>query len=316
MESPNWLVEVSKVIAVQREEPMSRHCTWRAGGPAEAFAVAESVEQLSTAFVTARRSGTPIFVLGAGSNILVSDEGICGLVLKNNARKIEVVGEGGNATGEEEQAVVVRAESGALLSYAASFAAEQGLTGLEWAVGIPGTIGGAVVGNAGAHGSCIADRLRSVTMLDSSGETICASAADLGLGYRTSRLKGRSTAGDSPVILAAELALQRGKPEEIRQRMDAYAKNRRSAQPKGHSAGSVFRNPPGAFAGLLIEQAGLKGVMLGGAEISRQHANFIINRGQAKARDIWNLIELVRRTVAACYGVDLDLEIELVGSWN
>jgi UDP-N-acetylmuramate dehydrogenase len=262
----------------------------------------------------------PFLMLGGGSNMLVSDAGIREVVIHNRARQVEF-----NRSGDQ---VIVWAQSGANLGLVARQAANQGLTGLEWAAGIPGTIGGAVVGNAGAHGGdmagnlLVAEILHRVNSVGSRSERIANTGSQyqmeswpverLNYGYRTSILK--QYPGDA-IVLSAELALIPASPELVKARTEEFVAYRRQTQPPGASMGSMFKNPPDDFAGKLIEAAGLKGKQVGGAEISRLHANFFINHGTATARDIWQLIQLAREAVLREFGVTLELEIELVGEW-
>ncbi len=297
-----------------RGELMSRHTTARAGGPADLFIEAISADNLRDIVLLARRQHVPHLVLGGGSNILVSDAGIRGLVILNKARNIQyLVGNQSSATRR------VKAESGVILPTLARECIERGLGGLEWAIGVPGTVGGAVVGNAGAHGSDMAHSLASVTVLNAEGHVKDWPAQELQFGYRTSRLKSdlRPPTSDlpRPVVLEAEFALQPSTREECEARAAEFTDKRKRAQPPGASLGSMFKNPPGDYAGRLIEAAGLKGARVGNAEISLVHANFFVNLGGASATDIYSLICLAREQVSQKFGVTLDLEIELVGEW-
>ncbi len=297
-----------------RGELMSRHTTARAGGPADLFIEAISADNLRDIVLLARRQHVPHLVLGGGSNILVSDAGIRGLVILNKARNIQyLVGNQSSATRR------VKAESGVILPTLARECIERGLGGLEWAIGVPGTVGGAVVGNAGAHGSDMAHSLASVTVLDADGNMKEWSAQELQFGYRTSRLKSdlRPPTSDlrKPVVLEAEFELRQSTHEECEARAAEFTDKRKRAQPPGASLGSMFKNPPGDYAGRLIEAAGLKGARVGNAEISLVHANFFVNLGGASATDIYSLICLAREQVSQKFGVTLDLEIELVGEW-
>ncbi|HID88002.1 MAG TPA: UDP-N-acetylmuramate dehydrogenase [Anaerolineae bacterium] len=289
------------------KEPMAHHTSFRIGGPADLFVRAGTIERLCQWVRLARQHGVPTFILGHGTNILVSDRGIRGLVIQNDCQAYELREE---ATNPE---AILHAEGGASLPGLAFLMAEMGWAGLEWAIGIPGSVGSAVVNNAGAHGGCVADVLRRVTILTEEGEIAELPAHQLALGYRTSRFKGQ---GGREVVLAAEFALHREPVEDLAARMAEYTEFRRRTQPAEPSVGSIFKNPPGDFAGRLIEQAGLKGRRIGGAEISPVHANFIVNRGGARAADVLALIELARRTVRERFGVELELEIELVGEWG
>jgi len=291
---------------VRLNEPLARHTFYRIGGPADLFFRAQSAGELATAVKLARQSGVPCFVLGIGTNLLVSDYGVRGLVVQNRARAVTWT--------EMGDQMWVTAESGASLSRLARQAARQGWAGLTWACGIPGTVGGGVVQNAGAHGACLADVLQSVTVLDEGDAAQRIPAGNLELGYRSSIFKEKT--GRAWVILAAEMVLQRGDPEELAARIAGHDAWRRERQPVGASCGSVFKNPPGDYAGRLIEAAGLKGQRVGGAEISPLHANFIVNAGGAMARDVVALIDRARDEVKRQFGVSLELEIELVGEWG
>ena len=292
-----------------RGELMSRHTTARAGGPADLFIEAISADDLRDIVLSARQEHVPHFVLGGGSNILVSDAGIRGLVILNKARNIHASRPIGNQPSATQR---VKAESGVILPTLARECIERGLGGLEWAIGVPGTVGGAVVGNAGAHGSDMAHSLASATVLDADGNVRDWSAQELQFGYRTSRLKSDIR---KPVVLEAEFALQPSTREECEARAAEFTDKRKHTQPPGASLGSMFKNPPGDYAGRLIEAAGLKGTRVGNAEISPVHANFFVNLGGASATDIYSLICLAREQVSQKFGVTLELEIELVGEW-
>ena len=288
---------------VRLNEPLARHTFYRIGGLADLFFCAQSAGELATAVKLARQSGVPCFVLGTGTNVLVSDRGVRGLVVQNRARAVTWT--------EIGDQMWVKAESGASLSWLARQSARQGWAGLTWACGIPGTVGGGVVQNAGAHGACLADVLQSVTVLDEQDAVQRIPAGNLELDYRSSIFKGKR--GQSWVILSAEMALRRGNREELAARIAGHDAWRREHQPVGASCGSVFKNPPGDHAGRLIEAAGLKGQRVGGAEISPLHANFFVNAGGATARDVVALIDRARDEVKRQFGVSLELEIELVG---
>jgi UDP-N-acetylmuramate dehydrogenase len=283
-----------------RGELMSRHTTARAGGLADLFVEAISADDLRDIVLLARQQHVPHLVLGGGSNILVSDMGIRGLVILNKARQIEF------------QMPNVKCHSGVILPTLARECIERGLGGLEWAIGVPGTVGGAVVGNAGAHGSDMAHSLASVTVLDAEGNVKDWLVQELGFGYRSSRLKSDI---QRPVVLEADFELRQSTREECEARASEFTDRRKRTQPPGASLGSMFKNPLGDYAGRLIEAAGLKGTRVGNAEISPVHANFFVNLGGANAKDIYSLICLAREQVRQKFGVTLDLEIELVGEW-
>jgi UDP-N-acetylmuramate dehydrogenase len=305
---------------LQENEPLARYTSARVGGAADAFLVANSVGQLSETAETIWRLGFSFIVLGSGSNVLVSDAGVRGIVVLNRAKEIRF--------DEKDGQPVVWAGSGASLSGLARQASVRGLPGLEWAVGIPGTVGGAVVGNAGAHGSDMAANLILAEILHRPGEIGPGGLAggyparetwlveQLGFSYRSSALK--SQPGEA-VVLAVLLRLGRSTPDsqrEIQARVEAFNEHRRRTQPPGASMGSMFKNPPGDYAGRLIDAAGLKGTRIGEAEISSLHGNFFINRGNARAQDIKALMDLARKSVAQKFSVDLEAEIQLIGEWQ
>lgn len=290
-------------------EPMAMHTTFHIGGPAELFVTGENLDSLRQIVTSAQRLGVPYFLLGGGSNILVSDRGIRGLVIENRAQGARFEKRGTEAT--------LHAASGVPISRLARQAARQGLSGLEWAAGIPGTVGGAVVGNAGAYGVFVADNLQRVTVLDTHGQQRAYRAEELEFGYRTSRFKRQETGGrGQEIILSAEFWLVRASRVELQSLVEERIARRKATQPAEPSAGSVFKNPPGDYAGRLIEAAGLKGHRIGRAEVAGKHANFIVNRGGAQAGEVKALIDRVRETVHERFGVELDLEILLVGEWE
>ncbi len=286
-------------------EPLARHCTFRVGGPADLFIRAETRNELIEFVNAARETATPFFILGNGSNILVADAGIRGLVIENHTTAYE--------TRVEGDRLILTAESGAALPGVANRLARQGWTGLEWAIGVPSTIGAAVVGNAGAHGSSICDSLLRAEVLTPERVVQWWSKADLAFAYRYSRLKANPNEG---VVLRAEFELKADDPANCIARMNQYTEHRRRTQPTDPSVGSMFKNPPGDYAGRLIEAAGLKGTHVGNVEVSPVHANFFVNHGGASARDVVSLVELVRGQVKEKFGVELELEIQLVGEWQ
>ncbi len=285
---------------VQRQASLARFTAARLGGPAEALLPVHSADELAQAVRILWEQDLPFHILGGGSNVLVSDAGVRAVVLLNRARAARFSPQG------------LWAESGANLGSLARQAARKGLGGLEWAAGIPGTLGGAVFGNAGAHGGDIAGCLLLAEILHPARGRLTLEAADLRYGYRTSALKRGELPG---IVLNAGLRLRPAPPEDIRARMEAGLEHRRRTQPPGASLGSIFKNPPGDHAGRLIEAAGLKGTRIGGAEISPVHANFFINRGGATAGDLYQLIQLARESVQRKFGITLELEIELLGEW-
>jgi len=286
------------------EEPLSKHTSYRIGGPADFFAAVENVDQLCSWVELARELEQPLLVMGQGTNLLVADRGYRGLVILNRCRDFTV----------DPASHHVRAEAGVFLAQLARQSAENGSGGLEWAIGIPGTVGGAIVNNAGAYDGDMAGVIRRVSVLDHRGQIRDLAPGDLELGYRTSRF--RETASKEEIILSTDLQLVPEETAVLRKRMDDYMARRREAQPRGPSAGSVFKNPPGLKAGQLIDEAGLRGKRVGDAQISPKHANYIINTGRARAEDVLQLINEVQDRVQRLCGVELELEIELVGSWQ
>jgi UDP-N-acetylmuramate--alanine ligase len=292
--------------AVLRQEPMSKHTTWGVGGPAELWVTATSLNTLVTCVNAARRHQVPVFVLGSGSNLLVSDRGIRGLVLQNRCRHIAI---------DEDRSQVV-ADSGVNLMSLVRYVARRGYAGLEWAAGVPGTLGGAVVNNAGAHKACLADTLLAAEVLMLDGQRAWQEPAWFDYGYRSSRLKQQATEGERYLVLQARLQLQQEPKDAIDERIAKYVQHRQTTQPDGPSAGSVFKNPPGDRAGRLLEAAGCKGMQIGGAQVSNVHANFFINRGHATASDFLALIDAARARVREKFGVVLETEIQKVGDWS
>ena len=291
-------------LEVRESEPMRRHTSFRVGGPARAMVLPRTEGQAQAALSLAAERGISPFFLGNGTNLLVSDRGYPGLVVKlagalHRERFSTVRGEGRCLT----------AGAGALLSQLANAAWESGLTGLEFAQGIPGSVGGGVVMNAGAYGGELCQVLSSVTALEPDGTERVFPAAECDFGYRKSIFSdGRR------LILEAAFALEPGEGDAIKARMEDLAARRREKQPLEYpSAGSTFKRPEGHFAAALIEQCGLKGAAVGGAQVSEKHAGFVINRSGATAEDILRLMEHVRETVQARTGVTLEPEVKLLG---
>ncbi len=289
---------------LQAGAPLAPYTAARIGGPAEYLLTIRSAAELESAARRLWELQIEFRVLGGGSNVLIADAGVTGVVVLNQARAVRF---------ETEPEIRVWAESGASLGGTARRAAERGLSGLEWAATVPGSVGGAVVGNAGAHGSDIAGVLEQAEIIDRSGERRAWSAAELEFGYRTSRLKRNP---GQAVVLSGQFRVSQSEPEAVRARMAEFNENRQRTQPTGASLGSMFKNPPGEAAGRLIEAAGLKGSRQGAVEISRLHANFFVNEGGGRASDVFALIERARTRVAEQFGVELELEIELVGKWK
>lgn len=283
---------------IRENEPMRAHTTFRVGGPAEIFASPDR-EQLEGLMREAKRLGCPVTVIGNGSNLLVSDEGIKGLVLEigRNMSRIEVEGS------------CLRIGAGALLSQAASTAAACGLSGMEFAAGIPGSLGGAVVMNAGAYGGEMKDILREVTVLTPEGEELILPPEELALSYRHSIIPERGY-----IVTEAVVELIKKPQEEIRALMAELRRKRLDKQPLEYaSAGSTFKRPEGYFAGKLIEDAGLRGFCVGDAQVSEKHCGFVINRGNATATEILQLIRQVQKKVKEKFQVELEPEVRLLG---
>jgi UDP-N-acetylmuramate dehydrogenase len=285
---------------------MSLHTSFRIGGPADLYTVAMNAQELVELVRLARAHDMPYLIIGRATNILVADKGVRGLVIENGGQDIRF-----------EDDVVLYAESGALLGDLARKSAGRGLGGLEWAVGIPGSVGGGIVGNAGAYCGYIGDVMRKATVLVPDGTVRELSAREMGFGYRTSRFKGQVTKNEKQeVILAAEFTLRPESAQVLVEKMADYTRRRTESQPTEPSAGSIFKRTEQYPAGFLIEQAGLKGMRIGGAQISPKHANFFVNLGGARAADVRALIDLAREQVWKQFGQQLELEIELVGEWN
>lgn len=286
------------------EEPLARYTVARLGGKAEGLVRVKNLEDLMFAVRWAHESKIPWLILGGGANVLVSDAGIRGLVVINHAR---------NASLHPDSGIVI-AEGGVSLSTLARNCMAQGLKNLEWGVNVPGTVGGAVVNNAGAHGGDMAQSLISVEIFNVPGNhTETWSVDDMHYEYRHSILKGQR---GRYVVMRAKMQLEPGHdPAELNRNADEFVAHRKKTQPPGASLGSMFKNPPGDFAGRLIDAAGLKGMQIGGVQISPLHGNFFINVGGGTAADYNLLIELARRTVKEKFGIELELEVEQVGDW-
>jgi UDP-N-acetylmuramate dehydrogenase len=303
-EHRKWLKENFGAL-VAFDEPMFKYTTFKIGGPATIVTV-KTDQQLQHLIQWARENDQPFMTLGAGSNILVLDGGVQGFLVKlaNGFASIEEETEA-----LPNESVKVTAGAGNLLRELGRYALKRGLAGLNFTLGIPGTVGGALYMNAGAWGACMADTTQAVTILDSDGNIVRKSKKGLCFSYRKLDLEKGS------IILRAEFALQRGDGDALRKEAAQMQKKRMATQPLAESsAGSVFRNPSGGrSAGKLIEEAGLKGLRCGDAEISKKHANFIVNKGHAKASDVMTLIESVQKKVNQKFGVELETEVIIVG---
>lgn len=298
-----YLIEQLTVVCgadkVKRDEPMSAHTTFRIGGTADVWIEPNGEDGLCEAVALCRKAGVPFVVIGNGSNLLVSDDGYRGVVicLRRGMEKLEVEGN------------IIRAEAGVLLARVASEALRAGLTGLEFASGIPGCIGGAVVMNAGAYGGEMKQVLTKVHVLMPDGAHVWIPVEEMGLGYRTSCIPACGG-----IVTAVEFQLQRGEPAAIKARMDELNRSRREKQPLEYpSAGSTFKRPEGYFAGKLIQDAGLAGYTVGGARVSEKHCGFVINQGGATAADVMELCRQISERVKEQFGVSLEMEIRTLG---
>jgi len=288
---------------LQENVPLAKYTSARIGGPADVLLAPASADELARVVGQLWELHVPFMVMGGGSNMLVSDAGVRGVVVLNKARKVVF----------DDAVPSVWAESGAGFGAIARQAARKSLSGLEWAAGIPGTVGGAVVGNAGAHGGDVASDLILAEVLQQRSGREEWSTEELDFQYRSSVLKRNP---GQAVVLAAAFRLAHSEPELIKEKMDEFLAFRRRTQPPGASMGSMFKNPPGDYAGRLIEASGLKGTRLGEAGISDLHANFFVNYGGATARQVVQLIQTAQQTVKDKFDVALELEIELVGEWD
>ncbi|MCM1106011.1 MAG: UDP-N-acetylmuramate dehydrogenase [Blautia sp.] len=288
-------------LCLLKEEPMERHTTFRIGGPAEYYARPKG-QELAPLLQLARSAGVPVTVIGNGSNLLVADSGIRGLV-------VEI---GGQMSRVRVEGTKLVASAGALLSAVASAAASAGLGGLEFAAGIPGNLGGAIVMNAGAYGGEMKEVVESVTVLTPDGQLQCLRAEELDFGYRHSCIPDRNN-----IVVEAVLRLEEKPEAEIRAKMAELREKRLHKQPlEFPSAGSTFKRPEGNYAGKLIMDAGLRGYTVGGAQVSEKHCGFVVNTGGAAAADVLRLMRDVQEKVRAAFGVQLEPEVKLLGDFD
>lgn len=297
-------------LPVERDVPLGPHTSLKVGGRADFFVRTHSPRELSRCLSAAHGLGLPWLLFGGGSNMLVSDRGYRGLAIKVETRPGQR--NRGEVLAETPQAVHLRCEAGVLTAGLARWTAGLGWHDLEWAAGVPGTLGGATVGNAGAYDGDMARSVERVQAWFPTGERVIE-GADMGYGYRTSSLKG---AAEPAAILSVDLRLTPGSREAAVTKIETFERQRRERQPSERSCGSVFKNPYAVHAGRLIDTAGLKGTAVGDAQISTKHGNFFVNRGQARAADVVALIRLARRRVEEVHGVRLDTEILFVGDWD
>lgn len=297
----NQLINCIDKERVLLDEPMKQHTTFRVGGNADYFVIPQSAEEVKNIVALCKEADMPYYILGNGSNLLVGDKGYRGVI-------IQIYKEMNHIRIEDDK---VFAQAGALLSRVGTATLEAELTGFEFAAGIPGTVGGAVVMNAGAYGGEMKDIIASATVLTQDGDIIAINKEDLELGYRTSVIAKKGY-----VVLEAEYQLQKGDKEAIRARMDELKVQRVTKQPLEYpSAGSTFKRPEGYFAGKLIQDAGLRGFQVGGAEVSEKHCGFVINKDQATAADIQELMRQVSDKVMQEFGVKLEPEVKTLGEF-
>ena len=288
---------------LQENVSLAPYTSARIGGPADFLVTVKSADELAATVSRLWELNLSFVMLGGGSNVLVSDRGVRGVVVLNRAKAVRF------ETGEHPK---VWAESGVVFSNLANRSASLGLAGLEWAATVPGTIGGAVYGNAGAFGGDMSANLIVADLLTERGREQWP-MEKMEYGYRTSALKRNAV---KAVVLAAELSLKNATVEAVSVKIAQFGERRRATQPAGASMGSMFKNPPGDFAGRLIEAAGLKGARVGNAEISPVHGNFFINHGDTNSSDVRALIQIVQKTVLEKLGVELELEVEMIGDWE
>lgn len=295
------LIQLTEEKNVLTDEPLKNHVTFRVGGAADYFVSPESAEEVQKIILLCKEAGMPYYILGNGSNLLVSDQGYRGVIIQiyKSMSEISVKGE------------FVTAQAGALLSAIAAKAAGESLAGFEFASGIPGTIGGAAVMNAGAYGGEMKDVLEQVTVLTKEGELLTIPKEELDMGYRTSKV-----AKNQYIVLEVVIHLAHGEQEKIREKMNELKEKRTTKQPLEYpSAGSTFKRPEGYFAGKLIEEAGLRGFQVGGAQVSEKHCGFVINKDNATASEVRELIRQVSERVKANSGVTLEPEVKMLGEF-
>jgi UDP-N-acetylmuramate dehydrogenase len=288
--------------AVQENVSLAPYTSARIGGPADVFVVVKSASIFTDVMTVLWNYGMPYHILGGGSNVLISDKGVREVVVLNKAKEVQF---------ETGDSPTVWCEAGVVFSNLANRCASKGLAGLEWAATVPGTVGGAVYGNAGAFGGDMSANLIWADVLTKNGREKM-SVEQMGYNYRTSVLKRGEI---KAIVLSALLRLKNSTKEEVSVKIEQFSERRKATQPPGASMGSMFKNPAGDHAGRLIEAAGLKGTRIGTAEISTLHGNFFVNHGETRASDVRELIDLTRTTVKQKFGVELELEVELVGEW-
>jgi len=301
-------------ISIQPQARLDLYSTFRVGGPADYLVRAGDEREVALALGWAAEQALPVTVFGGGSNMLVADRGVRGLVLvvRRPGRDVESLLQVHN---EDSESVIVTVPASAPLTWLGREASRRGWAGLTWAVGLPGNVGGATVNNAGAHGTEMKDNLLRLRLVEGDGSVVERDREWLAPEYRMTRLKARGNP-KRDIVIDVTLKLGRADAAELQAEAEEHADYRHRTQPTGKCAGSIFKNPPGDFSGRLIEELELKGTRVGGAEVSPKHANFIVNEHDATAADIVELIELVRDRVREASGIDLQTEIERVGEWT
>ncbi len=313
--SPNEvLARLSKIATVKEKELLSHHVTIRIGGAADGYVIARNSVCLREILKIVYDSGVDFVVAGAGSNLIFKDGGFSGLVIENFNAKGGADDSALKIQEEPDGSYLVKVESGIPLARLAYFVSRKGLAGLEWAVGIPGTVGGASVNNAGAHGGSLSGVLESLCVVEAGDAAKEIPAADMDYDYRYSNLRYKWTEQVyRPVMLGATLRLHKESPDALQKRIMMYGARRRSSQPSQPSCGSMFKNPPSHPAGWLVEQVGLKGTRIGDAQISSRHGNFVVNRGHAACADVSKLMSLAKEKVLEGFGISLEEEVEVLG---
>ncbi|MCH8814867.1 MAG: UDP-N-acetylmuramate dehydrogenase [Chloroflexi bacterium] len=298
---------LSDIAEVRLDEPLSRHATFGVGGPADVYVIARTEDELRLAYAKARAHEAATFIYGSGSNVLVGDGGIRGVTIEN--RTSEVEGPAQNGAGYK-----VRVASGVSFATLARRMASAGYGGIEWACGIPGSLGGAVVSNAGAYDRSLKDVLKSVRTGDADGNVATVPTDDLHLEYRRSAFTEGALA--DIVLLSADLHVDEADPSELRARIEEFDADRKASQPPGRNCGSVFKNPPDHPSWWYVDQVGLRSHRIGNAQFSELHTNFILNLGDATARDIVQLIELAEARIKEQFDIDLEREVALIGEFE
>ena len=302
-----FLAELRKVGPVRLNETLSRHTTFGVGGPADIYFVAKSEDDLRRAYAIAQQHDVPVFIFGSASNVLVGDGGVRGLTIENRTNAID--GPSPNGAG-----FTVRAASGVSFAALARRLSSAGYAGIEWACGIPGSLGGAVVSNAGAYGHSLKDVVKAVRLGDERGDVIELSPQELEMAYRQSALSSGEMR--DRIVLSVDVRLERGDATALKARVQELDRERKAAQPPGRNCGSVFKNPERQPSWWYVDQVGLRGHRIGNAQISELHTNFILNLGGATAADIVALMELAQQRVRQRFGVELEPEVAMVGEFR